>query len=258
MNRLDRNSIVFLLVGVLAASMAVAGVETVGEDFQINPPGAASSSAVLQRTRHVDTADDGSFVVVWTSSVFGQATDIAGQRFDAAGNAVGTEFQISETTTGGQHHPSLHYDADGFVVVWTDEPGSPSPQDPIEAVVRCHGPDGDALGGEIPIAEAFDCNSCGTPVARGAAGEYVAVWTGPPDGQFGFAVRGRRLTPDTATATCGDPVAVTAGVAEDDSGIIAASDALRVLQVAVGFAECLACVCDVDGSGSRQRMRCSS
>jgi hypothetical protein len=65
-------------------------------------------------------------------------------------------------------------------------------------------------------------------------------------------------TGETTTTTlgtggaCGDPVAALP-VFEDGAAlprVITASDALFVLRTAVGTASCLACVCDVNGSGS--------
>ncbi len=61
-------------------------------------------------------------MVVW-NSVESSGSDsfqsIQGQRYDAGGNAVGSEFQVNSYTTSWQDRPSVAVDADGdFVVVW--------------------------------------------------------------------------------------------------------------------------------------------
>ena len=230
-------------LGVVARRFDADG-SGIGDDFIVN-----TYTTFDQENSDVAVAEDGSFVIVWESDPQdGDDEGVFGRRYDADGVPVTDEFAVSVTTSGAQHRPSVHYDADGFVVVWSDEPDQPSPQDPIETVVRCFDTAGNPLSEEISIAEAFDCSFCGTSVARGGTGEYVAVWTGPPDGQFGFAVRGRRLVRDT-TRACGDPVASTSFFAAQGARVIAASDALLVLQAAVGAAQCLPCVCDVDASG---------
>ena len=65
-----------------------------------------------------------------TSSWCGTATDrqaatatssIQGQRYDSAGSAVGSQFQVNTYTTSIQYRPSVAADADGdFVVVWAE------------------------------------------------------------------------------------------------------------------------------------------
>jgi hypothetical protein len=70
-----------------------------------------------------DVAADaaGNFVVVWHS--FGQdghSYGIFGQRFDAAGNRLGSEFQVNSYTTARQWRPSVMREPGGaFIVAWT-------------------------------------------------------------------------------------------------------------------------------------------
>ncbi len=89
-----------------------------GAQFQVN-----TYTTSFQRRPSVAVDADGDFVVVWHS--YGSAdTDthffsIQGQRYDASGNVVGTEFQVNTYTTSYQLRPSVAVDADGdFVVVW--------------------------------------------------------------------------------------------------------------------------------------------
>jgi hypothetical protein len=69
----------------------------------------------------VSAAGGGSFVVVWSSyGQDGSNRSVHGQRFDSAGSAVGTEFQVNSYTTNEQFYSSsIAVNAAGdFVVVW--------------------------------------------------------------------------------------------------------------------------------------------
>jgi hypothetical protein len=72
------------------------------------------------RNASVSTAGDGSFVTVWQSDdQDGSGWGIYGQRFDNAGNKVGTEFLVNTTTTGSQTEPDVvSFDNGAFVVTW--------------------------------------------------------------------------------------------------------------------------------------------
>ncbi len=230
-------------VGVVARRFDMTGAG-IGDDFIVN-----TYTTFDQEEPDVSAADDGSFVVVWESGgQDGENEGVFGQRFDTNGMPAGTEFQVSVTTTDSQHEPSVYYDADGIVVVWSDEPRTPSLQDPVETTARCYDVDGNPLTGEVSLSEAIDCLDCRTSVTRGGTGELVAAWTGPPDGQFGFAVRARRLDLP-ASGACGDPVDPALLLARVGTEAVNASDALFVLQAAVGAAQCLECICNVDSEG---------
>jgi hypothetical protein len=95
----------------------------VGFEFQVNTytPG-------YQLSPSVSLDADGDFVVVWHSyGSAGSDTDdlsVQGQRYDAAGAPLGSEFQVNTYTTSYQLSSSVSLDADGdFVVVW-DSGGS--------------------------------------------------------------------------------------------------------------------------------------
>jgi hypothetical protein len=87
-----------------------------GTEFQVN-----TYTTFSQRDAAVASAGDGSFVVVWQSTgQDGNGYSVHGQRFDSAGAAWGTEFQVNTYTTGDQRYSqSIAADAAGdFVVVW--------------------------------------------------------------------------------------------------------------------------------------------
>jgi hypothetical protein len=89
-----------------------------GGDFQVNTYTAGDQFGY-------SAAPDGAggFVVVWAS--YGNtgndpsSRSINGKRFDAAGAAVGDDFQVNSYTTGSQDSPTVVPDpAGGFVVAW--------------------------------------------------------------------------------------------------------------------------------------------
>jgi hypothetical protein len=91
----------------------------VGPQIQVNEftPGS-------QRAPAVAVTRDGGFVVSWASygSAGGDSSlwSIQGQRFDAAGAALGTQFQVNSYTTGSQFRPSLAAGrGSDFVVAWS-------------------------------------------------------------------------------------------------------------------------------------------
>lgn len=93
----------------------------VGTEFQINtrtikPPNQTA----------VTVSPDGGFVVVWSDRQYRSEDpgDVFGQRFDADGSRLGTEFQVNGYTLDYQGVPSIASDRKGnFVVVWSSLQG---------------------------------------------------------------------------------------------------------------------------------------
>ncbi len=89
-----------------------------GDDFQVNTWTESTQSAPK-----VSGLADGGFVVAWMSHRVdaGDTFDITGQRYDAAGNAVGGEFFINAATPGEDRYPALALRGDGaLIATWTD------------------------------------------------------------------------------------------------------------------------------------------
>jgi hypothetical protein len=87
-------------------------------EFQVN-----SYVSGEQARPSVGAAANGSFVVVWDSwNQDGHGFGIFGQRHDALGNRMGSEFMVNLVTTSFQLRPRVAVAEDGrFVVVWDSE-----------------------------------------------------------------------------------------------------------------------------------------
>jgi hypothetical protein len=87
-----------------------------GEEFVVN-----SFTFGRQRSHDVSMTPDGSFIVMWTDGSSelgltgqdGSDSGVRGQRFDAAGGPIGSEFQVNITTLSFQGSPLLRHDAAG-------------------------------------------------------------------------------------------------------------------------------------------------
>ena len=132
----------------------------------------------------VALASDGNFVVVWSSNAQdGSAFGVFARRFNSAGAAQATEFQVNTYTLGSQagtNNPSgnggpevASDDSGGFVIVW-----------------QSFGQDGSAAGvfgrrfdaAGAPLAQEFQANSYTSSAQSYAAvdldadGDFVVTW----------------------------------------------------------------------------------
>lgn len=105
------------LYGVYARRYNAAG-EPQGGEFRVNQHTAGNQdfSAVAMDAQ-------GDFVVAWVSQdQDGDRAGIFARRYDAAGSALGDEFQVNTTTSDNQRWPTVAMDAVGnFVVAWTSQ-----------------------------------------------------------------------------------------------------------------------------------------
>jgi hypothetical protein len=88
----------------------------IGLEFQVN-----TYTTGDQQSSSVATFIDNSFVVTWDN--YGQDAastyGIYGQRFNASGTKIGSEFRVNAYTTSDQRYPSVASFSDGsFVVTW--------------------------------------------------------------------------------------------------------------------------------------------
>jgi len=135
----------------------------------------------------------GNFVVVWDSegSAGSDTSDrsIQGQRFDAGGLPLGSQFQVNSSTTATQQYPSVAVDAAGnFVVAWDQSP-APGAQR-YDAL-------GVASGGEFLLTTPANAPQAVVAVVY-AAGNLVATWSSHSSSgsdDFGTSIQAARELP---------------------------------------------------------------
>ena len=100
--------------GIFGQRFDASGAKTGGE-FRVN-----TYTTNRQDHPRVAVNGDGSFVAVWNDAsrdLSGSA--VTGQRFDASGAKVGSDFQVNTQTDNSQEFPAIAADRAGnFVVVW--------------------------------------------------------------------------------------------------------------------------------------------
>ncbi len=112
-----RRTIGVLALGVFLAGAGAAsgqGLPALGPQFQVNTYATSS-----QMDPAVACDASGNFVVVWESSIDPNFKEIRGQRFDALGNPLGSEFPINTYVFADQNSPRVARKSTGeFAVVW--------------------------------------------------------------------------------------------------------------------------------------------
>jgi hypothetical protein len=131
-------------------------------------------------------------VVDWES--FGQDGDAYGafgRRFDAAGNALAAEFQISAYTASSQRFPNVAMGSGGdFIVAW-DSVGPDG--DGRGVFVRRFDSSGGALGSELQVNEYATGDQLGGSVFRKSDGSYIVTWASNGQDGNGFGAFARRF-----------------------------------------------------------------
>lgn len=182
---------------------------------------------------------------MWDASAQdGSSIGVFARRFDAAGTALGPEFQVNTFTTGLQFSGRGAFQSGGrFVISWTsrDQDGGNN-----GVFAQAFAGTGTPVGTEFQVNTATLGAQDSSAIA--ATGSFVVTWNSDGQDGDGEGIFGQRFDfvgPSTTTTTapaaaCGDP----------NGAGVTATDALIVLQTAVSLAVCEPCVCDVDASGS--------
>jgi hypothetical protein len=164
--------------GILGQRYDSAG-NALGSNFQVNSYGTG-----YQRWPSVASDATGNYVVVWLGEdQDGHSAGIFGQRYDSAGGALGSEFQVNSYTTGAQWFPSIASDANGnFVVAWMSGDGSN-----WGVFGQRYDSGGVAQGSEFRV-NSYTTNAQYFPsVASDASGDFVIAWSsyGQDGGDWG-------------------------------------------------------------------------
>jgi hypothetical protein len=200
-------------------------------EFRVNVQTAGDQGTYGHRTLAADA--QGNFVVAWAGSPAGSsATTVYARRYDAAGNALGGEFQVN-TQAGVRGWPSVAMNASGnFLVTW--ESAVTSGRTTTYGIRgRRYDASGTPLGGEFQVAATGSGGGGATGGATAMAedGSFVAVYerTTPKSGKVAAHedVYAQRFGPDGATlgtearvndAVVSGRLVVLGSVAMDGSG----------------------------------------
>ena len=143
----------------------------IGEsEFVVN-----STTSNNQDSQSITPLLDGGFLIVWESN--GQDGDQEGiyfQRYDAAGNAVGSETAVNTTTIDGQTDPEVSALTNGgFVIVWESEAQD---TDGRGVYARTFDADGTATSGEVLVNTHVAGNQDTAMPVFLSGGGFVVVW----------------------------------------------------------------------------------
>ena len=173
------------IAGLLLAAPASAGIPLGGE-FQVNVRTAQSQS-------YPDVAKetDGDFIVVWSSGHQTEAPpEIFFRRFDSAGNALDTEFQVNSHTADVQDYPAVATQSDGaFVVVWESQQDG----DGYGVFGQRFTSLGAKEGGEFQVNAHTIGYQTAAAVAADADGDFVVTWSSADQDGAGGGIFGRRF-----------------------------------------------------------------
>jgi hypothetical protein len=191
---------------------------------------------------------------VWTGVDASLEADIFGRTFDAQMTPLGSQFAVNTYTTGIAYHSLTAFARNGeFVVTWKNY--NPDQDGSGRGVFgRYFSADGAAAGTEFQVNTYTTGDQGGAREQEvglaSADGRFVVVWSSQYQDGHRAGVFGQRYCVEDTETTCGDVSCRTSTPTGAAAMLITTSDALAVLLAAVGVAECPACVCDTDGSGS--------
>ena len=136
----------------------------------------------------------GELFIAWRSrrnAGFGLQYDIRAQRYGAAGNPVGVEFQVNEPNSEYQGNPALAPAPNGgFLAVWksSDQDGDQS-----GVYARHFDADGNARGSESLVNTTTAGYQEEAAVAAGRDGNVVVVWKGTDPGSPPYGIYAQRF-----------------------------------------------------------------
>ncbi|MHA1600121.1 MAG: Ig-like domain-containing protein, partial [Alphaproteobacteria bacterium] len=155
--------------GIFAQRFDAAG-QALGVEFQVN-----TFTQNAQQIPAMAALNDGGFVIVWDSqNQDGNNKGIFAQRFDAGGQAVGSEFQVNTTVQNIQESPDVAaLSGGGFIVTWQSQNQDGSS---LGIFAQLFDSTGQATGSEFQV-NTFAANAQeASSVAALSIGGFVIVW----------------------------------------------------------------------------------
>ena len=172
--------------GVFGQLYDASGV-AVGGEFQINTH--TNADQMLPR---VTSLSDGGFVATWSSDQQdGSGFGVFGQRYDATGSVIGSEFKINTSTNSNQFVDSATVLSNGDIIVsWSNENLDGSG---YGVYGQRFDSSGSAIGNEFRINTYIENNQGGVSVSGLSDGGFVAAWSSQGQDASGYGVYGRRF-----------------------------------------------------------------
>jgi hypothetical protein len=133
---------------------------------------------------------DGGFVVTWSSTEDGTDEGVFGQRYDATGASVGSEFQINTYTSNSQYESSVAVLSDGgFVVTWLSlfQDGNNS-----GIFGQRYDATGASVGSEFQVNTHTQSEQYKSSVAALSDGGFVVTWQSKDQDGSDYGVFGQR------------------------------------------------------------------
>jgi len=153
----------------------------VGGEFIVN-----TFTSGNQYADAVTTDGAGNFVVVWTQNG-GGSYGIFARRYDAAGNALGGQFQVDTTSDYNYFADAKADRAGNFVVVWH---GAPTGAGQKDILARRFDSAGTPLGDEFVVNQSTGGDQLYPSLATDNAGNFIVTWSGSDaDASGAFARR---------------------------------------------------------------------
>ncbi len=199
--------------GIFAQRFDVAGAAA-GSEFQVN-----TTTSNDQRRPAIATLSRGGHIVTWESrNQDGSGDGIFAQRFDSAGSALGSEFQVNTTTSSNQEVPVVTELAGvGFVIAWESDNQDGSGEG---VFAQRFDIDGNALGGEIQVNTTTSSDQRDPAIAELEGGGFVVTWEASNQDGDGRGVFAQRFDSDGAKLGSEVQVNTTTSEDQDDPSVI--------------------------------------
>lgn len=186
----------------------------IGNEFKVN-----TSVLREQWISSVGMNERGSFVIVWQSNAGGEDYSIVGQKFDAQGVNIGTEFLVSSTIKGAKEVPKIAMNASGeFVVAWKSNQNYYNSFDPkskkySDILVKSFDSRGMAKGEEAIVSTNIGENNLPS-VAINTAENFTVVWNAKENNAESYDIYARTFLKNT---TSNQTIKVTSLINRPDS-----------------------------------------
>ncbi|HVX14224.1 MAG TPA: DUF4214 domain-containing protein [Pirellulales bacterium] len=155
-----------------------------GSEFRVNTH---TTGDQIYPTVGMDSAGD--FVVGWESDgQDGSGYGVYAQRYNAAGTAQGSEFQVNTTTVGDQEQPSLAVDSTGgFLIAWESADGNG-----LGVYAQDYSPTGVTQGSQFQVNTYIVGDQKQPSVAMDSEGDAVITWESDVQDGSGFGIYGQQ------------------------------------------------------------------